>query len=113
MIKIKQCHQSNDNDVIGLNSTGTGNREEIHGISVTTPSLVVANYLYWFRVLTETDENLYQTIVEDILPYGLPEAMYILYHPAFVIGYDGEKRIPRWVAHRIDSKTKRGKYCVW
>ena len=34
--------------------------------------------------------------------------MYILYHPAFVIGYDGEKRIPRWVAHRIDSKIERG-----
>ena len=56
----------------------------------------------------EDDDDEYKEIAQEILPYGVPKAVYILYHPAFVIGYDGEKKVPRWVAHRIDSKVKRG-----
>ena len=51
---------------------------------------------------SENEEDTYRELEENILPYGVPEAMYIIYKSAYVIGYDGEKKIPRWVAHKID-----------
>ncbi len=47
-------------------------------------------------------------IMADIMTYGYPDQGMLRYREGYVLSYDGERRVPRWVAERLDAKRLEG-----
>ncbi|MHC4941201.1 MAG: DNA/RNA non-specific endonuclease [Planctomycetota bacterium] len=47
-------------------------------------------------------------IAADVLKYGFPGKEMLRYRASYVLSYDAARRVPRWVAERIDSTTIEG-----
>ena len=43
----------------------------------------------------------------DNAPYGIPAAEIIINRPGYILGYDPNFRIPRWVAYRLSGKGRK------
>ena len=42
-------------------------------------------------------------IAADLMPYGFPGTEMLRYRKGYVLSYDAARRVPRWVAERLDS----------
>ncbi|MEM8882936.1 MAG: DNA/RNA non-specific endonuclease [Planctomycetota bacterium] len=47
-------------------------------------------------------------LAADILKYGFPGEEHLRYRSGYILSYDGARRVPRWVAERLDPSTVTG-----